>query len=385
MTAIEEMRMGNEKNLDEIIKKPPIGFAVLAMVGPSFVWCAEYIGSGEVILATRSGAILGSGVIWAIVFGIFLKYWIGMSGARYTACTGEGMVDMFSRMPGPHNWAVWVVLVAQFFSGIVAIGSLATAAGVFVSSLIPVTPVIGGWLVTVFALMVVWSGAFGILKIVMSFFVVLILVGVFFVAITVIPPMGEILRGLIPHVPKVPDWALRAGDVSANPWREILPLLGWAAGGFASQVWYSYWVMGAGYGATNKHKDGTPADTQFLRSMSTEVAQRIKGWFRVVYTDATLAMLIGISVTVSFLLAGAGVLGPKQLTPSGPQVALQLSTIFSSQWGSLGGYLFLIAGAAALISTQVGQLAGRVYWLTPFASAFLDLVISRGKNSFVFF
>ncbi len=39
-------------------------------------------------------------------------------------------------------------------------------------------------------------------------------------------------------------------------------------------------------------------------------------------------------------------------------MAFQLSTIFSSRWGQLGGYLFMIAGAAALISTQVGQLAG---------------------------
>ena len=53
---------------------PPRGLAVLAFVGPSFIWCAEYIGSGEVILATRTGAILGSGVLWAIILGIFLKY-----------------------------------------------------------------------------------------------------------------------------------------------------------------------------------------------------------------------------------------------------------------------------------------------------------------------
>ena len=49
------------------------GTPPLAMVGPAFVWCAEYIGSGEVILATRTGAIFGSAVLWAVVWGIFLK------------------------------------------------------------------------------------------------------------------------------------------------------------------------------------------------------------------------------------------------------------------------------------------------------------------------
>jgi len=95
------------------IKIPPRGLAMFALVGPSMIWCAEYIGSGEVIIATRTGAILGTGVLWAIVLGILLKYWIGMSEARYTVCTGEGMIDMFDRIGGPKHWVVWTVLVIQ--------------------------------------------------------------------------------------------------------------------------------------------------------------------------------------------------------------------------------------------------------------------------------
>jgi Mn2+/Fe2+ NRAMP family transporter len=347
-----------KKQQENRVKTPPAGLAVIALVGPAFVWCAEYIGSGEVILATRTGAILGTGVIWAVVIGVFLKYWIGMSGARYTACTGEGMIDMFSRMPGPKNWAVWLVLVAQFFSGTIAIGSLASAAGVFISALIPMTPYWGGWAVTIFALLAVWGGGFDFLKMVMSVLVGLILLGVFYVAFTVFPGWNEFLRGLSPSMPEVPAWALAGGYIHPNPWREVLPLLGWSAGGFASQVWYCYWVMGAGYGAAGGRNEGEPADMAFLHTMTKTTANRIKGWCQVVYSDATLAMIIGITVTVSFMLAGAGVLGPRHLAPAGEQVALQLSTIFSSRWGAIGGLLFLVAGAAALISTQVGQLAG---------------------------
>jgi hypothetical protein len=35
-----------------------------------------------------------------------------------------------------------------------------------------------------------------------------------------------------------------------------------------------------------------------------------------------------------------------------------LSKLFSSKWGQIGGFLFILAGAAAIISTQIGQLAG---------------------------
>ncbi|MBN2011323.1 Nramp family divalent metal transporter [candidate division KSB1 bacterium] len=227
------------KNTQQFIQKPPRGLAILAIVGLSFIWCAEYIGSGEVILATRTGAILGTSVIWAVVFGIFLKYWIGMSGARYTACTGEGMVDMFSRMPGPKNWAVWLVLVAQLIAGAISIRSIASAAGVFINNIVPISSYIAGWLITIFAVFVVWSGTFEWLKIVMSIFVVINIIGVAYVAARVFPGITAFLNGLIPRTIEVPAWARLVG-VSNNPWQEILPLLGWGAGGFASQVWYTY-------------------------------------------------------------------------------------------------------------------------------------------------
>jgi Mn2+/Fe2+ NRAMP family transporter len=343
---------------DTTIKKPPVGLAILMLVGPSFVWAAEYIGSGEVILATRTGAILGTTVLWAVVSGIFLKFWIGMSGARYTVCTGEGMIDMMDRVPGPSHWAVWIVLVAQFAIATISIGALATTAGVFVNSLIPIGATLAGWLVTFFALGVVWSGVFNILKIVMSIFVLIIVLGVLYVAVHVFPGLLEFLRSLIPQVPEVPKWAASMESVSNNPWREILPLLGWGAGGFASQVWYTYWVLGAGYGAAAGRGYGRAADVSMLKEMPRAVADKIKGWCRVLYVDASLAMVIGIVVISAFLIAGAGVLGPAQIAPKGAQVAFELSKLFSLRWGAVGGFLFILAGAAAMISTQVGQLAG---------------------------
>ncbi|MBA7504756.1 hypothetical protein ES706_03410 [subsurface metagenome] len=339
------------------IKKPPKGLGILLLIGPALVWCSEYIGSGEVILATRNGAILGVSIIWVIVAGVFLKYWIGMSGARYTVCTGEGMIDMFSRIPGPSNWVVWVVLIAQFMAATISIGSIASVAGVFLSNLFHFSSYIGGWLVTFFALIVVWSGSFNWLKIVMSILVVIIIIGIFYVSIQVFPDIQTFLKGLIPHKPLVPEWALNKG-VDLNPWKEMLPLIGWSAGGFASQVWYSYWVIGAGYGAAKANVYGEPADLKKLKQITVPEARKIKGWCRVLYMDATIAMLIGTVVTVGFLVAGAGILGPKELAPEGENVAIQLSVVFSENWGRLGGILFMIGGTAALIATQIGQLAG---------------------------
>ncbi len=339
------------------IRTAPKGLAILLLVGPSIVWASEYIGSGEVIIATRTGAILGSAVIWAIVIGVALKFWIGMSGARYTVCTGEGMIDMFDRIPGPRHWAVWIVLVVQFIAGTISIGSVASAGGVFLSSLLPIKASLGGWIVTSIAFFIAWSGEFKWLKITMSFLILLVILGVFYICFHVFPDADGFFKGLIPHKPELDSWVITQG-VTKDPWSEILPLLGWSAGGFASQVWYSYWVMGAGYGATRKNQFGLPADTNRLKNLSITDARNIKGWCRMVYVDSSLAMIIGILVTSGFLIAGAGVLRPQEIAPEGNRVALQLSTIFSSHWGKLGGILFMIGGSAALISTNIGQMAG---------------------------
>jgi len=350
------------------IATPLRGLAILALVGPGLVWCSEMIGSGEVILSTRVGAILGIGIMWAVVIGIVLKCWIGIGGAWYTVCTGEGMIDMFARIPGPRHWVVWIVLVIQLLSATVATGSIASAAGVFLNSLVPrVPPYFGGWVISIFAFIVVWSGRYNILRTIMSLFVGIMILGILYVSIALFPGLSEFLSGFLFKVPAVPEWAVAEAGVSENPWREILPLMGWAAGGFASQVWYTYWVLGAGYGAARGRGYGKPADTTLLQSLNRDDARKTRGWCNVVLTDATVAMVITVVLTLGFLIAGAVVLGSNKLAPQGPEVAVTLSTIFSSNWGPVGGFIFLFTGTVALLGTLTGQLAG---WPRLFADAF---------------
>lgn len=353
--------MGENAKQDytQTIKKAPVGLAAFALVGPSFVWAAEYIGSGEVVIATRTGAILGTTVLWAIILGVFLKFWIGVSGARYTVCTGESMIDMFARIPGPRNWIVWFVLVVQVVCGILSIGTLATAAGAFIHSLVPcVDPKLGGWFAGFFAAAVAWSGVFGVLKMVMSVFVLIIVIGGLYIAAHVLPSLSAFLEGLTFKMESIPEWAVSIDGVSNSAWDELLPVLGWGAGGFASQVWYTYWVIGAGYGAAAGRGFGKAADLGSLRQMSRQTARKIKDWCKILYMDSGLAMVIGIVVTSAFLVSGAGVLGAEKVVPSNDDMAETLSRVFSTRWDWFGGFVFKLCGAVAMVSTLVGQLAG---------------------------
>ncbi len=345
------------------VKHAPLGWwGFLMVLGPSLVWCGEFIGSGEVIIATRTGAILGPAVMWAIVFGIFLKYWIGMCGARYTVATGEGMIDLFSRVPGPKNWLVWTVFIGQIASGICAVGALAVAAATFLGSLLPLgehSGIIWGAAVTAFSVWVAWTDRFDMLKHLMGVMVAVIIVGVLYVSLHVLPEVRDVIIGIFGfQVPEVPAWARAADQSIGTAWTEILPLVGWSAGGFASQVWYTYWVMGAGYGMAQGRRWGMRADEASLARLTADDAKNVKSWTRVVTWDATVALVIGVVVTLAFFLSGVGILRPLELVPKGEKVALELSRIFSDRWSSVGGILFLAAGASAMVSTQLGQLAG---------------------------
>jgi len=353
------MAQTNKQASDLNVPTAPKGLAILLVVGPSLVWAAEYIGSGEVIIATRTGAILGTAVLWAVVLGVFLKFWIGVAGARYTVCTGEGMIDMFDRIPGPRHWVVWIVLVVQLFCAIMSTGALATSAGSFMHSLVPCIDLrLCGLFAALFAVAVAWSGVFNVLKIVMSLFVLIIVIGAMYIAYRVFPGFAELGVGLTGKLPPVPEWAAATDTVSDSAWQEILPVLGWGAGGFASQVWYTYWVIGAGYGATAGRGYGKSADVTSLRAMSKETAQRIKGWCYTLYVDSSIAMILGVLVTGAFLVAGAGILGVERLVPENSNMAEVLSEIFARRWDALGGFLFKLCGAVAMVSTLMGQLAG---------------------------
>jgi hypothetical protein len=273
---------------------------------------------------------------------------------------------LFGRLPGPKNWAVWLILVIQFAAAAISIGSVASAGGIFLSDITHLPRFICGWIITLVAFGISWRGEFIWLKVSMSVLVLTVIIGVLYVAANVLPESSEFFRGLIPSKASIPQWAIDKG-VDINPWKEILPLLGWGAGGFASQVWYTYWVIGAGYGMAEKNGYGKPADLNKLGALGLRDAQELKKWTKVVTIDATLAMVIGIIATGGFLIAGAGILGISEIVPQGEEVALQLSEVFASKWGSTGAFLFVLGGSAALLSTQIGQLAG---WPRLLADAF---------------
>ncbi len=88
--------------LDQKDLPPPPPFKKL--LGPSFIVLGLGLGSGEIILWPYLTSNHGLGMIWAILVGVFMQFFINMEVERYALIYGESIFVGFAR------WLRWLPL-----------------------------------------------------------------------------------------------------------------------------------------------------------------------------------------------------------------------------------------------------------------------------------
>ena len=223
---------------DQQIPQPPQGWSQLKWLGPSFIWMLSAAGSGELLFTPRVAALYGYALLWALFAAVVLKWFINREVGRFTVCTGATILEGFEQLPGPKNWAVWLILVPQFA---VAIATVAGMAGAAATALVLVT---GGtvqlWTVMIILVTaaIVFLGQYNVIEKVSSYVGIARTIAVGTAALFVFPNVKDLAFGVVPQIPQ---------DVK---YQEVLPWLGFMLAGAAGMMWYSYWVDARGYGAT---------------------------------------------------------------------------------------------------------------------------------------
>ena len=103
--------------MSEGLKYPPLtkelrsrNLKSLALLfGPGAIIASVTIGSGETVFASRGGALFGYALLWCFVGGGIMKFVQVYTAARYITLTGEHPIERWRYLPGPHNWAVWIL------------------------------------------------------------------------------------------------------------------------------------------------------------------------------------------------------------------------------------------------------------------------------------
>lgn len=308
------------------IPESPNGWENLKWLGPSFLWMLSAAGSGELLFTPRIAALYGYSLLWALLAAVILKWFINGEVGRFSVCTGATILEGFNQLPGPKNWAIWLILLPQ---AVVAISTVAGLAGAAATALILVT---GGtvqiWTVIIIIVTaaIVLLGQYKLVEKISSYIGIGRTIAVVSAAIFVFPKVRQLAAGLVPQIPKNVQY------------QEILPWLGFMLAGAAGLMWYSYWVEARGYGAASV-EDKERIDP---KQLDRDEKNKLRGWLNLMIISNTLAVVGALLAALSFLILGGELLRPQGLVPKENQVAETLGTLLGDLWGPFG-FWFMIA------------------------------------------
>lgn len=317
----------------------------LAWLGPGVTWMAAGAGgAGELLFPPRIGSLYGYTFVWALLATIFLKWAINREVGRFAVCTGSPLLDGFQHMPGPKNWAIWLVVLPQVMVAVAAIAGLAGSAATALTIFLPGPSAL--WMaavVTVTTSFLLWGQYAWLERLATVLALALALIGIV-TAVAVFPGAGQLLAGLQPSFPPDTDY------------QEVLPWLSFILAGAAGMTWYAYWIPAKGYGAARlqaaQHK---PVDA---RALPEEAQNRLQGWLREMTLDNTLGVLGGLLIVSAFLILGAELLRPKGLVPEEQKVASVLASMLEGVWGQPGFWIMVIGVLVGFLATTLTNQDG---------------------------
>jgi manganese transport protein len=328
---------------NKTVKEPPVSFIRrLKFLGPGFILSASIVGSGELIATTVLGATAGFIAFWVIIVSCLIKVAVQLEFGKQAILTGESAMSLFNKLPGIRfgraGWAVWTVGVLTSLK-IVQLGGMIGGAAVVLKMLFDGLPLYG----YVILLIVVTASliAGGYYKAVEKISLVLV---VGFTITTIVALF------MLRYTAFTFTWRDVSTGLKFSLPSEYVAVAFGAFGitGVASDeiIAYNYWCIEKGYAAYTGPRDD-----------SDEWQKRAKGWIKVMYLDAAVAMIIYTSVTAAFYLLGAAILHGNTIVPQGNGVIEAISLIYTQSLGEGAKLIYLIGAFFVLYSSVFASLA----------------------------
>jgi Mn2+/Fe2+ NRAMP family transporter len=348
------------------VPKPPQGLEKLHWYGPGLLWMLSAVGTGSILFTPRVGSVYQYELFWILVLVVFFMWVMIKEMARFSVVTGKTMLDGMSKLSGPKNWAVWIIFIPQLFAASVGIAGLSAIVGSAFSGFFSGEPTYFAIATVIFCVAITTFGKYMLIENISKVLGAILMGIVIFSAYIVFPNPQTVLGGLNPSLPQDIDLYI------------ILPWVGTILAGSMGIVWFSYWISTRGFGGgfENKLKDDeTPSEVNKMDDDKIDKKKNLKEWIKIVDTTALVGVLGGLIIITSFLILGSELLAPKEILPSGSDVAIDLSKLFSNVWGDSGKFIILVA---IIIALGGSVLANQDGW----GRSFADMSYIVGKNSF---
>jgi manganese transport protein len=275
------------------LSPPTTFFGRLRYLGPGFILSAAIVGSGELIATTALGAKAGFITFWVIIVSCLVKVALQLEFGKNAIYTGTFMMHNFNNLPGLRlgraHWSIWLWLSLQGLK-MLQVGGIVGGVAIVLSMAWPVVPVnVWAILSVMLTSFLVYRGHYGPIEkgslVMILLFTAVILISLISLQETKYAISWEQLKtGLTFSLPvELVAIAFGAFGITGVGGDEIM--------------YYNYWCIEKGYATYTGKNDGTP-----------EWTARAKGWFRVMYLDAVLSMIVYTVVTAAFYLLGAAIL-----------------------------------------------------------------------------
>ena len=324
-------------NNDRILDPPKTARGVLRHLGPGFVLSAAVVGSGELIATTTLGATAGFVTFWIIILSCLVKVTLQLEWGKHAIHSGETTMTALNSLPGKKigkvNWSIWLWLFIQLFK-FLQMGGIVGGVAIIINMVFPAVPIpVCAVAITLITSLLVYKGYYRLIEkfslFMMLFFTISTLASVYFLQFTPFRiTWPELQQGLTFHLPpQMVIVAFAAFGITGVGGDEIM--------------YYNYWCIEKGYAGFTGPNRSTP-----------EWEKRARGWIRIMYIDAFMAMVVYTIVTAAFYLLGAAVLHRQQLVPEGYSLINTLSEMYTRTLGPWAEVIFMIGAFMALYSTM---------------------------------
>ncbi|MFP6873435.1 MAG: Nramp family divalent metal transporter [Verrucomicrobiales bacterium] len=361
MQANDPYTLDNSK----ILEAPRTLRGSFRYLGPGFILSASIVGSGELVATTHLGANAGFVVMWVILVSCLVKVALQLEFGKRAIMTGETTFSSFNTLPGLKlgraHWSIWIWMGLMVFK-FLQVGGIVGLVAVLLHMAMPgIELLVWLWIVVGLIAAIVFSGYYRILEVLS-----ILMIGLFtlFTLVSLVAlqytdaaiGIKEVLSGLTFSIPPGEGMVLL-----------VIGAFGITGVGGDEIMHYNYWLIEKGYAAHAGRNDGSEA-----------WAHRARGWIRVMYLDAIIAMLIYTVVTVAFFLLGSALLHGKGDFDEGGQTFLEnLSHLYTETLGSWSAPLFYFGAFVVLFSTAFSALGA---WTRQFTDAFGQIGILNFSN-----
>lgn len=291
----------------------------LAVVGPGLIIAAAGVGAGDMVSSLTAGAQYGTALLWAVVLGALIKFFLTEGIGRWYMATGQTIVQ------GWHSLTRWATVYALVYLVILAFiygAAVTSATALATTAMFPIMP-LEAWAIVIavvgFSILVI--GRYGLFERVMEGFIVLMFISIVGAAILTLPNLGELAVGLVPRVPE----------------GSLLYLLG-VMGGVGATITlasYTYWVRERGW--------------------------RDSSWIPTMRVDTTVGYVMTAIFMVSMLIVGAQFLFGTGREISGEEGLVALADPMQERFGVVARWLFLVGFFSATFTSVLGGWNGFAY------------------------